>query len=84
MDLFFANHTELEEGDWKDVKHSPKHLYCKVMAKLKDGSMVCAYFYTDAASWIMRYGAKSCSYWHSQTHEPLFDVTHWKLLMEKR
>lgn len=83
MDLFHGNQTE-ELGEWKETDKAlpdvPKA--CKVKAKLSCGGEVFAYFYKDQAIWVEKHGQKRSYFWNSKTHEPLFNVTHWKSLKE--
>ena len=81
MDLFHGQQTEEVESDWIKVEDAlPTDESCKVKAKLSTGNEVFAYFYLDQASRFSKYGIKPCHFWHSSTHESLFNVTHWKNL----
>jgi hypothetical protein len=70
---------------WNDIEDGLpeiKGLGAKVKVRLSDKSEVFAFFYPDKMQWISFYGEKACYFWHSKTRLPLFNVTHWKSLIE--
>jgi len=77
MDLFFGDMTETIDEEWKTG--IPDTDRCKVKVKLSNGNEKFAYFYADKARINAMIG-ESAHFWHSQTHEPLYNVTHYKML----
>lgn len=78
MDLYFGDQIEEAHEEWREG--NPNIDKCKVKVKLSEGGECFAYFYSDMASFCAKIGIKPSYYWHSNTHEPLYDVTHYKIL----
>jgi hypothetical protein len=85
MDMFNKNINE-EIGEWEDINEKMpkcKGRGCKVKVKLSTLTETFAYYYVDMKEWIAKYGKKPCYFWDCHTKEPLFNVTHWKILNPK-
>lgn len=79
MDLFEGKRTE-EIGEWHDFsKSSPKLKKDKVKIKCQNGDECFAYYYEDRGLSSLHENSRS-HFWHTETHEPIHNVTHWKYL----
>jgi hypothetical protein len=84
MDLFHGKETT-PIGEWTKFDENynstlPVGKSCKVKVKLSDETETFVYYYDDKCSWIVYYGQKPSYFWDCVTKEPLFNVTHWKML----
>jgi len=65
-------------SEWIDAEKELPKQSAVIKVKLDNGDETKAYFYKDKMHWVEYYGKKTSYWWHKETKEPLFNVTHWE------
>ena len=81
MDLYHKNQKETIDEEWRTG--IPDKNRCKVKVQLSNGDEIFAYFYADKGQLFGMLGG-STHFWNSETHKPIYNVTHYKMLKDAK